>query len=324
MNTLNNILDLKERFDVFIFDAYGVFWNGKDFYKGSIEAMEELVKNCKVVYILSNTATLVEDFQKKYEKRGLIKCVHYNEMITSGEALRDALLNDEIYFTKNLKARKVYQFGKPHKKLFKETDYVEVDKLSDAQLVYISTPQLNEEEYNSLKDKYGKYLFEAKIKEGEPRRWNSTIIEPFIPLVEKIFKSGLPILNANPDYVALEEVKNENKTVYAIRQGAITEALKKCGAEVIEYGKPNEEIYKFTLKDLIKHDINTEDKSRICMVGDTLRTDIKGANNVGISTVLCIGNGVTADEIAKGKKLEDLINEEDVFVDYTIKTVGKN
>lgn len=324
MEKLDNILDLESRFDVFIFDAYGVFWDGADFYKGSREAMEELVSMGKVVYVLSNTTQISEDTIKSYDKRGLVKGIHYNEMITSGQALKEALINDDVHFIKNSKARKVYQFGTPNMKIFEGSNYTMVNNLTEGELIYISAPQLNEEEYNSLKDRYGKYLFEAKTqKEGEPRKWNSTAIEPFASAIKVLLKSGLPVLNANPDYTALEGVKDDNKRVFIIRQGAIAEVLRKCCAEVVEYGKPNKEIYDFTFRVLSQNDIGISDKSRVCMVGDTLRTDIKGANNAGIVSVLCLKTGNTACELAKGKKLDKLIEEEDAVVDYTINTVGK-
>ncbi|MDD2839755.1 MAG: HAD hydrolase-like protein [Rickettsiales bacterium] len=324
MDILDNILDLKERFDIFIFDAYGVFWDGAGFYEGSREAMAELVADDKIVYILSNADKLGADTRNKYLGYGFVKDTHYNEIITSGDAVKDALLNDEIYFIKNLQARKVYQFGKPNKGVFEGSDYVMVDKLSEAELIYLSVPKLNEEEYNSLKDKYGDYLFESKMsKEGGIRTWESTNIEVYSEKIDLFFKSGLPILNANPDYTALTGVKGSDARIFAIRQGAIAEVLRKLGSEVIEYGKPYEDIFKFIFKIMKNHDINVSDKSRICMVGDTLRTDIKGANNAGICPVLCVETGVTASEISKGKKLEDLIKEEDVFVDYAIKSVGK-
>ncbi|HSQ97442.1 MAG TPA: HAD hydrolase-like protein [Rickettsiales bacterium] len=323
MEKLNNILDLKDRFDIFIFDAYGVFWDGSDFYMGSREAMAELVNNGKIVYILSNTTQLSQDAEKKYEEKGLIKGTHYSEIVTSGDATKEALINDDIHFIKNPNGRKVYQFGTPNKKLFEGTDYIMVNTLEEAELIYISVPQFIEEEYDSLKEKYGKYLFEAKPKEGQPRRWNSIILEPFAEKIKILLQSKLPVLNANPDYVALEGVKDSDKKIFMIRQGAIAEALRNLGSEVIEYGKPDKEIFDFAFHVLSQNDISTKNKSRICMIGDTLRTDIKGANNAGIVSVLCVETGVIADEIKKGNKLEDLIIKADVTVDYTIKTIGK-
>lgn len=319
MEHCNNILDLKDRFDIFIFDAYGVIWDGSNFYKGSKETMAELVTNGKVVYILSNTTKLSEDTEEKYKEKGLIKGIHYNRIVTSGDATREALLNDDLHFDSNPNAKKVYQFGTPNKKIFEGTDYVIVENIKDAELIYISAPQLTDEEYNSLEDKKG--LVEAKTKDGQPRKWNSTTLEPFTEKIKILLQSKLPVLNANPDYTALEGIKNSDEKAFVIRQGSITEVLREMGSEVIEYGKPNIEIFDYVFHVLSKNDISTADKTRICMIGDTLRTDIKGANNAGIVSVLCTDVGVTADEIKKGKKLEDLIAKEDVVVDYTIKTI---
>lgn len=320
----DNILQLKDRFDVFLFDAYGVFWDGSKFFDGAKEAMAQLVKDGKTVYILSNTTQVVSDAEKSYDKKGLAKGTHYHEIITSGEAAMEAIAAGNVHFKQNPKARKVYQFGTPNKKIFADTDYVNVDNLADAELIYISIPQFTEEEYNALKDKYGKSLFESKLpKEGEPRKWDSKIGEPFYGKIKELLKSKLPVLNANPDYTASEGVKDSDKKNFVVRQGYITDILRKNGAEVIEFGKPHKEIYDFTFNLLEKNGIKA-DKSRICMIGDTLRTDIKGANNAGIKGVLCTETGVTANQLSYGKKLEDIEKFEDAVVDYTIKGVAVN
>jgi HAD superfamily hydrolase (TIGR01450 family) len=320
MNKYNNILELKDKFDIFIFDAYGVFWDGGDFYNGSREAMEYLVKIGKTVYILSNAAGLSESVSAKYDKRGLKKGIHYHEIISSGTAARHALENREIKELANVK--NVYQFGAPNDKLFSGLDYVNVDNLKDADFIYVSTPLFNDEEKNVLVAKgHGEYLFESMSPKG-PRKWNTTKLEVFEDKVKELLARGIPILNANPDLSFIERTKDGIENL-VICQGSIASLLRKGGAKVIELGKPNVAVYEFVFNTLKKSGIDTSDKSKICMIGDTLRTDIKGANNAGIKSVLCVETGITANKL-RSAKLEDLIKEEDVIVDYTIKGIGFN
>jgi predicted HAD superfamily phosphohydrolase YqeG len=87
------------------------------------------------------------------------------------------------------------------------------------------------------------------------------------------------------------------------------------------------------------------------MIGDTLRTDIKGAKNAGIKAILCTETGVTANEVkkrlsqrleilkkdkselaVKAKKIEemkkfiliDIQREEDCAADYLIEGVSRD
>jgi HAD superfamily hydrolase (TIGR01450 family) len=318
MKIYNNILELADKFDTFLFDAYGVFWDGSEFYDGSRENMQQLKRFGKKVYILSNTTQLSSDAEDSYGKRGLNRGVHYDNIFTSGEVTRymliSGILNELIP-----NVSKVYQFGTPDKKLFGGTNYKIVDNLKEADFIYISVPKLTEDEYSVLKDKYGEYLFESESSKEGARMWNSTIIEPFSDKIKQMLDSGLPVLNANPDYTASEGVNGQKIKIFAIRQGGVAEVLRQSGAKVVEFGKPSKIIYNYVFDK-----INILDKSRICMVGDTLRTDIKGANNAEIASVLCVETGVTANEIAKGKILEDLIKIEQVTVDYAIRGVGFN
>ena len=60
------------------------------------------------------------------------------------------------------------------------------------------------------------------------------------------------------------------------------------------------------------------------MVGDTVRTDVKGGVNAGIVPILCVETGVTAEEICKGKTVEKLCIEQNIDVKQIIqiKSVG--
>ena len=60
------------------------------------------------------------------------------------------------------------------------------------------------------------------------------------------------------------------------------------------------------------------------MIGDTVRTDIKGAVNAGIVPILCVETGVTAEEISHGKTVKSLCTEQNIDVKQIIqiKSVG--
>ena len=68
--------------------------------------------------------------------------------------------------------------------------------------------------------------------------------------------------------------------------GALAEAYEKIGGSVVYYGKPHRPIYDAVLAGL-------KDAKRPLAIGDGLRTDIKGANDMGIDA-LFIADTVTS------------------------------
>ena len=106
------MLNILEKYDVFLVDAYGVFWDGANFIAGTKETLELLVQKEKIVIILSNTTQLTKDAIDKYAKLGLIRGQHYHELITSGEVARASLAQGLVLGGK--KVQKYYTFGSPN------------------------------------------------------------------------------------------------------------------------------------------------------------------------------------------------------------------
>ena len=277
MKIHNSLLEIADKFDVFFFDAYGVFWNGTEFYNNAKETMQSLRTQGKKVFVISNTTQICDDAIKSYHKKGLEKDVHYDEFVSSGDVanffLQKGFITPQKYFV----------YGKPHK-MFENTRYIEVKSPNDADFFYIGVPEID-----------------------------TTEIDPFVADLEEFAKLGLTALNANPD------IKAQENGVFVIRQGGIAEKYIDLGGAVIELGKPHFQIYEFAFQKLDE----SIDKSKILMIGDTLRTDILGASNVGIKSVLCVETGVTANEIVeKNTSLEKMFEKYKVVPDYLIKSVG--
>jgi HAD superfamily hydrolase (TIGR01450 family) len=322
MRIHESLMSIAGGFDAFLFDAYGVIWSGREFYPGSRELMKALRRAGKAVYVLSNTARIASDTIASYEKKGLAKGEHYDGLITSGEAARKLLLDGRLEFSGNKNPAKFHVFGISDIKLFADTKYKAVEDAKSADFFYISAPQLTDAEKDAM-PQYAQYLYESKAsKEGGPRLWDSTNEEAFAPKLEAYRKLGLPAFNANPDMRAAESDRRENASRFVVRQGTIAEMYRKMGGEVVETGKPHKAIYDFAL-DTLAADGAATDKSRILMIGDTVRTDILGANNAGIKSALTVETGVTAEAIARGALLDDIIAEGKGAPDYLIKAVAQ-
>lgn len=304
--TEKNLSDISDNFNAFIFDAYGVFWNGKDFFPGSIETMEKLVKEGKEVCVLSNATQLPEQAEKSYAKRGLMKGVHYNSFYTSGGFAREILEKGELSDVDEKELKKYYVFGTPNHSLFEGTKYEQVDAPEKADFVYMSIASLPKKEM----EKFPEYkdCFRLSKFSGETEMYDCTVVDPFMPYLEKFKALGLPVVNANPDHSAIEKAADRDEPDMVIRQGLLSQKYREMGGHVIEFGKPHKAVFNKILRELHDKgiDISIKNRHKIAMIGDTIGSDIKGAQSVGITPCLCLKTGVTAQKLAEGETLSSL------------------
>lgn len=311
----NSLSEIAAKFEVFLFDAYGVFWNGGGFYKNSKETMQKLMDAGKTVVVVSNATLMHDDMIVSYQRKNLLAGRDYTFMVSSGEVLRQDLINKKLNFTGN----KFYTIGAKHEKMFADTIYQPVEKLDEADFVFCGVPFLTAQDaakYPQYKDCF----LPAKADEkGDIIFLDSTVAEPFAEIADEVTKLKLPVLNANPDYLAQEwhPLAAEKSPQFVVRNGTIAEMLRQRGNEVVEYGKPHANIYDYVFAKLQKIGKMT-DKTKICMIGDTVRTDIKGAVNSGIAPVLCVQTGVTALELSKGNTVKNLCESENIDVQQII------
>ena len=138
-----------------------------------------------------------------------------------------------------------------------------------------------------------------------------------------MFKIGidkqLTFLCANPDLVVDVGEKRE------MCAGAIASMYEKMGGKVIYFGKPHNNVYQEVYSFLSK--FNKLKAESILCIGDGLNTDIKGANNEKLDSLLVVGgllkkihiieknNNTIIDE----RRLNQTIENNGVHVDYAIK-----
>lgn len=250
---------------VIIVDAYGVFNFGKGISLNAIATFKQWLEEGKKVYILSNTTALNEGAINSYAKKGVIKGVHYTDMMTSGQYACEEIHTGKL----PVKGKKYFVFGtanfkstNPVPAIFNGSIYEAVADITEADFIYCGIPQ--------LKNKDGKVC-------------DSVYEEDFFPLVKKLAQSKKPMVCANPDKMANEGGR------FVIRQGTIAEMYKNFGAPVILYGKPDKKIFN-SLIERYCPDICRQD---MLMIGDTVHTDIKGAISAGIPSVLVLEGGVS-------------------------------
>ena len=103
----------------------------------------------------------------------------------------------------------------------------------------------------------------------------------------------------NPDL----EVERGSKREFCA--GTIAAIFKKLGGEVIYFGKPYKEIY----------DLVLNKKQKALIIGDNLRTDIKGANNINQESIFIL-DGIHKNEIKDEVNLNSLFKKYLVIPDF--------
>jgi HAD superfamily hydrolase (TIGR01459 family) len=117
--------------------------------------------------------------------------------------------------------------------------------------------------------------------------WNASMDwKTYEPIFLEAAQNGLPMLCSNPDTVGFFEGKMEEGS------GAIAARFSQMGGSVTLFGKPDKSIFEACLGRLGK-----PDKRRAIVIGDSYATDICGAANAGVDSML-IAMGLHRDEFS--------------------------
>lgn len=110
-----------------------------------------------------------------------------------------------------------------------------------------------------------------------PWGWDEDVLR-YEDMLQGARRRNLPMVCANPDLVVHHQGRR------AICAGAIAQRYEELGGTVRWHGKPFAAVYRTAMTLL-----GIGEKRRILAIGDSLRTDIAGANGAGIDSVLVAG-----------------------------------
>ena len=122
---------------------------------------------------------------------------------------------------------------------------------------------------------------------------------------------NLPMVCANPDLIV---IRGDKKIFCA---GSIAELYCQLGGKVRYYGKPYQEIYTHVLENALAKGL-IENKSQMIAIGDSVRTDIKGANNFGINSIF-VETGIHKDEIINTADMKIFFNS---YLDHKVDQIN--
>lgn len=235
-------------FDGFILDLWGLVHDGANAYPQSADTFRALKAAGKKTLLLSNAPRRAYALVEAMTRMGIPRDL-YGEVLSSGEATREALITRRDPFFAAL-GRRVYHLGPARdRSIFDDTELEIVAAVSDADFVLNTGP----DGLDDVVDDYAGVLAEAAAKK-------------------------LPMVCANPDLLVIREGKQ------VVCAGAIAKRFEALGGRVTYRGKPDPAVYELAVAKL-----GVDDRRRVAVVGDALETDIKGANAAGLPSIWCTG-----------------------------------
>ena len=109
----------------------------------------------------------------------------------------------------------------------------------------------------------------------------------------------------NPDLI----VDKGNEQQYCA--GSVAQTFEKIGGKVIYFGKPHKEIYNSIINQ----------KEKFLIIGDNLRTDIKGANTIKQDSLFII-NGIHKSEIESSGDINNILKRYNVKTNFIQKQLN--
>jgi len=262
MIELAGFRNIVDQYKIIFFDAFGVLKNYNGLVPGIEKTFDYLASQNKEYYIVTNDASRSpQELAETYHKMGL-KAITQDRIVSSGMLAKEYLdlkVNNGIvaYLGTNSSAHYIDSSGL-HTLPVSAINYTNIDQVNALVL-------LDDEGFNWFDD------------------LNKTI--------NLLRKRTIPAIVANTDNTYPLSGNNE----VAIAIGGIASMIESIvGKRFIRFGKPDSQLFMFAY-DLIRARMDIT-KRDILMVGDTLHTDIIGANKFGLDTVLVLTGNTLPDD----------------------------
>jgi len=260
--------ELLDQVDTFIFDCDGVIWRGDSLIEGIPETLEKLRKLGKKMFFVTNNSTKSRaGYKKKFDSLGLD--IPAEEIFSSSFAAAAYLEQTKFKET----GKKVYIIGEVG--ICEELDLIDVP--------YIGGPADSDKVPNMGKG--GKLEIDEDI---------GAVIVGFDRDVNyyKIQTAQLAINEEGAEFIAtnLDAVTHLTDAQEWAGNGSMVGAIIGCtGQQPTVVGKPSPLMIEY-----LESKFGME-RSRICMVGDRLDTDVLFGTDNGLKSLLVL-SGVTSEE----------------------------
>jgi len=249
LNRIAGLNKITDRYEGFLIDLWGVVHDGYTPYPGTIDCINQLLSADKKIIFVSNAP-----------RPGILskqKLLDYDinsdkfQVLTSGDQLRHQLLHfeDKLFATMD---RRLYHLGAARNSDILAGIPADItENIQDADFI----------------------LLTAYLDQGED-------LNQFQDLFKQAIARNLPMVCANPDKIVINGQQNR----YCA--GFFAEQYEQLGGKVYYYGKPHLPIFELAIQSL--SELGIVDKNKILMIGDTPDTDILGATQAGIDSLLVL------------------------------------
>ena len=263
---IKSIHEIIDNYDNFILDVWGVVHNGYELFPHVLDTLHELKQLNKNVVFLSNAPRRAKIIASDLEQFGVDPNL-YHSVHTSGEDACEQI-NNKANTEYNHIGNKCYAIISPmNLHILTDCGFERVGSLADADFILNVQP---------------------------PRGDGADSID-YKELLRESFNKGLSMLCLNPDMsVMLGDKVHECA-------GTLAQYYEEIGGKVYYHGKPFASVYNAVMEKFPKND-----KTRTLAIGDGINTDIKGAVDFGIDSVLVL-SGLGAHE-AVGNDIEEKLN----------------
>ena len=267
-------IDIIDQYDAFLFDAYGVLKNANGLIEGVKEVLQRLRSLKKPYFVITNDASKSPTLLAKfYEDAGCGDLIDPSIMISSG-------MLATRYLAQELPDEKVGYMGKPASRYYIEEAGCEAIPINEADENIKALVLLDDEGF--------------EWREGMNKAMNL------------LSNYNILAILANTDLAYPIDVN-----LSALAVGSIALVLESVTKkQFIKFGKPDGGAFQLVF-DLAQKKLRGLEKNKVLMVGDTLHTDIIGANQFGFDSLLTLSGNTTK------KRYMQLMELSGIFPTYT-------
>ncbi len=259
----------------FLFDLDGTLYKGKELFPFTLNVLQKLrAAGKQPIFLTNNSSKSTQECVKKLNDLG-ISCTK-NEVYTSGRAT--------IEYLKKKGIKRIFLLATPGvEKEFTEAGFTLIGRNENGLL----------EQSIRAKSVPGHSLPQAVVL-----TFDTTFNYQKCCLAHDFIVSGVPFYATHPDTHLPLEGNRFHPDI-----GTFIAAFKtSTGKTPFIIGKPKKHIYE-QLRTHLERTFDHCTKSEMVMIGDRLYTDIKGANDYGIESILVL-SGETTVAMAKKSKIK--------------------
>lgn len=245
---IHHLSKLSSQYDAFIFAIFGVLHDGEQVIDTTLATINEIVASGKFVFLLTNSPNRSHVVIEQLNRLGIDERL-YHGILTAGDQIHHVFHSTaSASFCARLGKTCYFIGSKSMKDILPTSEYALTRDINSADFILAAGPDNSQ-----------------------------SAIEQYEDVLTKGAKQSLPLVCSNPDVHVFHNDKPE------IRAGRLAAFYETLGGKVYFYGKPHAFAYEMTCGRL-----SHIRKERMLMIGDSIYTDIIGANGATIDSLLTI------------------------------------